>query len=271
MPWKIAIMAAATIIGVAGCSKNEPQQPAGVPASTAAEQPTATPSAATPESATAAAPAPATAATPAPATAAAPRPAATAPAAAAAPPAPAPPPAPEPPQPRIATLRAGQTIVVRTTRAVSTKTAKNGDLFSAVLEEPIKSGGWIVAGEGARIDGRIVESDKGGRIKDRATISVELTNLTTADGQKVEIVTTPVMQEAGKNTGKEVAKVGAGAGAGAIVGGIAGGGTGAAIGAVVGGGAGAAMRGEAAEIPAETVLTFELRSPVTIREKNEKR
>ena len=31
--------------------------------------------------------------------------------------------------------------------------------------------------------------------------------------------------------------------------------------------AGAAMRGEAAELPAETVVSFELRSPVTIQEK----
>jgi hypothetical protein len=52
-----------------------------------------------------------------------------------------------------------------------------------------------------------------------------------------------------------------------VVGGIAGGGTGAAVGALIGGGAGAAMRGESAEIPAETVLSFELRSPLTIHEK----
>ena len=125
----------------------------------------------------------------------------------------------------------------------------------------------MVAGEGAKIDGRIVESDKGGRVKDAASISIELTSLTTSDGRKVEIVTTPISQEAGKNVGKDVAKVGVGAGAGAIVGGIAGGGTGAAVGALVGGGAGAAMRGAPSEIPAETVITFELRSPVTITQR----
>jgi len=67
--------------------------------------------------------------------------------------------------------------------------------------------------------------------------------------------------------GKDAAKVGVGAGAGAVVGGIAGGGKGAAVGALIGGGAGAAMRGAASEIPAETVITFELRSPVTITER----
>jgi hypothetical protein len=79
----------------------------------------------------------------------------------------------------------------------------------------------------------------------------------------VEIVTSPVSHEAAANRGKDAAKVGVAAGAGAAIGAIAGGGQGAAIGALVGGGAGAAMRGEAADIAAETVVSFELRSPVT--------
>ncbi len=142
-----------------------------------------------------------------------------------------------------------------------------GDAFSAILEEPITVDDWVVADAGAKIDGRIVEADKGGRVKGKANLSIELTSLTTRDGQKVEIVTSPVGYEAAATKGKDAAKVGIGAGAGAAVGAIAGGGKGAAVGALVGGGAGAAMRGEAAEIPAETVIAFELRSPVTIREK----
>ncbi len=142
-----------------------------------------------------------------------------------------------------------------------------GDAFSAILEEPITVEDWVVAGAGAKIDGRVVEADKGGRLKGKANLSIELTSLTTRDGQKVEIVTSPVGYEAAATKGKDAAKVGIGAGAGAAVGAIAGGGKGAAVGALVGGGAGAAMRGEAAEIPAETVIAFELRSPVTIREK----
>jgi hypothetical protein len=104
-------------------------------------------------------------------------------------------------------------------------------------------------------------------LKGKAKLSIELTSLTTSDGQKVEIVTSPVGSEAAAKRGKDAAKVGVGAGAGAAVGAIAGGGKGAAIGALIGGGAGAAMRGEAAEIPAESIVSFELRSPVTIRER----
>ena len=199
-------------------------------------------------------------------------PAQTSPAAAAPRPAPQPAPiaAPAPPPPRkpkVARLGAGQLITVRTTRELSTKTAKTGDVFSAILEEPIAVDDWVVAAAGAKVDGRIVEADKGGRIKGKANLTIELTSLTTSDGQKVEIVTTPVGSEAAANKGKNAAKIGVAAGAGAAVGAIAGGGKGAAIGALVGGGAGAALRGEAAELAAETVVSFELRSPVTIEER----
>ena len=192
------------------------------------------------------------------------------PAAAAAAPAPAPAPAPvappPPPKPRVAQLNAGHVVTIRTTRELSTKTAKTGDAFSAVLEEPISVDGWVVAGPGARVDGRVVEADKGGRIKGKASLSIELTSLTLADGRKVEVVTSPVSNEAAANRKKDAAKVGIAAGAGAAIGAIAGGGQGAAIGALVGGGAGAAMRGEDAIIAAETPVSFELRSPVTIQE-----
>jgi hypothetical protein len=144
---------------------------------------------------------------------------------------------------------------------------KTGDAFSAILEEPITAGNWTVAGPGAKVDGRIVEADKGGRVKGKASLTIELTMLTTSDGQRVEIVTSPVGSEAASNKGKDVAKVGVGAGAGAAVGALAGGGKGAAIGAVLGGGAGAAMRGDAADIPAESLVSFVLRSPVTITER----
>ncbi len=237
-------MIAALAVAAAACSAPESQPPAASTAEAPSpEQPS--PSSAVPPAAQPA-PVPAPVATPPPAPVA------------------APPPAPR--KPRVAHLNAGQVITIRTTRELSTKTIKTGDVFSAILEQPITSDGWVVAATGAKLDGRVVEVDKGGRLKGKANISIELTSLTTSDGQKVEIVTTPVSAEAAANKGKDAAKIGVGAGAGAAIGAIAGGGTGAAVGAVIGGGAGAAMRGEAADIPAETVMAFELRSPVTIQE-----
>ena len=174
---------------------------------------------------------------------------------------------PPPPKPKVAKLAAGQVFTIRTTGELSTKSAKNGEVFAAVLEEPINVDGWVVAATGAKVDGRIVEVDKGGRIKGKANLAIELTSFTTSDGQKIDIVTSPVNTDAEANKGKDVAKVGIGAGAGAGIGAIAGGGKGAAIGAAVGAGVGALMRGADAVIPAETVVGFELRSPVTVQEK----
>ncbi len=183
---------------------------------------------------------------------------------AAAPAAPVAPPA--PPKPRVAHLQAGQTLTIRTTRLLTTKSMKTGEPFSAILEEPITVNEWTVAKAGAKVDGRITEADKGGRVKGKASLSVELTSLTLADGRKIEIVTSPVGAEAATNKSGDAKKIGVGAAAGAGIGAIAGGGKGAAIGGLIGAGAGTAMRGDDAEIPAESVLTLELRSPVTIEE-----
>jgi hypothetical protein len=164
-------------------------------------------------------------------------------------------------------LKAGEVLTIRTTSVLTTKTMNSGDVFSAILEEPISVEGWVAVPKGARIEGRIVEADDGGRLKGKAKLSIELTTLTTSDGQKKEIVTTPVSADAAANRKKDARRVGVGAGAGAGIGAIAGGGTGAVVGGLIGAGAGAAMRGEAAEIPAESVVSFELRSPITIQEK----
>ena len=100
---------------------------------------------------------------------------------------------------------------MRTTRDLSTKTAENGEVFSAILEKPITVDDWVVAAAGARVERRVANSDKGGRVKGKASLSLELTSLTLSDGRKIDIVTSPVVQEAGANGKKDAAKVGVGA------------------------------------------------------------
>ncbi|MCW5976510.1 MAG: hypothetical protein KIT09_00460 [Bryobacteraceae bacterium] len=178
---------------------------------------------------------------------------------------------PAPPPARTATLEAGAAIVVRTTSEISTKTAADGERFTAHLEKPITSGGWVIAPRGAQVEGVVADTDPGGRVKGRASLTLRLTRLTTADRQTIAIDTTSFGQEAKSGVKKDAAKVGIASGVGAAIGAIAGGGKGAAIGAAAGaaggGGVVAATRGEAATIPAESVLTFELVSPVKITEK----
>lgn len=237
--------------------------------------------AAPPAPAPEAAPPPAAAPAPAPAPAAparrpAPRPpsqsAAPAPVAVAPAPAPAaPPPPPPPPPPRQYTLRSGTPLSVFTTSTISTNAQKSGEAFSAVLAKSIVQDDWVIAKQGARVEGVVVDSDPGGKVKGVASMTLALRRLTLADGRTVDLDTDTYIQEAKTSKGKDAKKVGIGAGIGAAIGAIAGGGKGAAIGAAVGGGGGAAAslatRGDPAEVASETELRFTLNQSITITER----
>lgn len=167
-----------------------------------------------------------------------------------------------------ATLSAGTKLVVRSTTALSTATNKMGETFAASLEEALEMGGRVVAPKGSSVEGKIVESDPGGRVEGRARIALQLTSLRLADGRSIAIETKSVAREAHGTKSKDAVKIGAASGVGAAIGAIAGGGKGAAIGAAAGAAAGTgavlATRGDPAQIPSESVLHFELRSPVTV-------
>jgi hypothetical protein len=179
-----------------------------------------------------------------------------------------PPPAPEV---RRITLAEGTPIVIRTTTEISTETVSTGDSFEARLEEPITDGATVVARQGARVTGLVAHSDKGGRVQGRAQLELRLRTFETDSGQLVDVNTSPVGMTADESTKKDALKVGIASGVGAAIGAIAGGGKGAAIGAGAGAGAGAGTvlltRGEAAVLPAESLLRFELAAPVAFTEK----
>ena len=162
-------------------------------------------------------------------------------------------------------------ITVQTTSTLSTKSNQTGEAFSAVLVKPITSGDWVIAKQGARVEGVIVNSDPGGKVKGVASMTLALRRLTLADGRTIELDTATVVTEAKTSKGKDAKKVGIGAGVGAAIGAIAGGGSGAAIGAAVGGGAGTAAalatRGDQVEFAAESELSFTVNTPVTVTEK----
>jgi hypothetical protein len=173
-----------------------------------------------------------------------------------------------PPPPRVYTIRAGTPIAVYTAKTISTKNDKDGDRFTASLSRPIVDGDWVIAKRGALVEGVIVNSDPGGRVKGRASMTVKLRSLQLADGRTVDLSTSSYTKEAKGTKKKDAAKIGIGAGIGAAIGAIAGGGKGAAIGAAAGGGAGTGYvlgtRGDPAEIPSESQLTFRLQSPITV-------
>jgi hypothetical protein len=165
------------------------------------------------------------------------------------------------------TIAEGTPITVRTETALSTKSAKTGDAFTATLAEPIVIEGKVIAPRGSAVEGRVVNSDPGGRVKGVAILSVRLTQLRVGN-RAVEINTGIIARKAHTTKRKDAAEIGIGAGVGAAIGALAGGGQGAAIGAGAGGAAGTglvlATHGDPAVLPAESVLTFKLTAPVTV-------
>jgi hypothetical protein len=177
----------------------------------------------------------------------------------------------EPRVPKTVTIPSGTLLTVRVDEALSSDRNQQGDSFRATLDQPLVIDGFVIAERGARVEGRVAEIDAGGRVRGVSRMALELVRMTTADGQRIKLQTETFAKEGEKSRGRDVAKVGAAAGIGAAIGAIAGGGKGAAIGAAVGGAAGTggvmATRGAAAQLPAETRLSFRLNQPITITEK----
>jgi hypothetical protein len=177
---------------------------------------------------------------------------------------------PAPPAPSV-TLQAGLTLPVRLGESLSSEHNQAGDTFTATLDAPLSAGGFVIAERGARVEGRVVEAQKSGHAKGKATLALELTRLDTSDGQHVAIKTETLRKQgSAMATGDQVGVVAAAAGVGAIIGAIAGGGKGAAIGAGAGGAAGTggvvATRDKAVTLPTESKIAFRLSAPVTITE-----
>lgn len=175
-----------------------------------------------------------------------------------------------PPPPRRVTVPQGTLIPIRMNETVSSAKNSSGDSFTGSLTEELVVDGLVIAERGAPVEGRIIQTQQAGRVKGLSLIELELTQLNTSDGQRVEIRTDSFSKEGQSSTKEDAAKIGIGAAIGAAIGAIAGGGKGAAIGAGVGGAAGTggviATRGKSSEIAAETKISFRLSEPVTLTE-----
>lgn len=169
----------------------------------------------------------------------------------------------EPPPPPLV-VPSGTTISVRMGETVSAKTAQVGQTFTGTVATPVSVGGKTAIPAGSSASGTVVGAKGQGRFKGEGSLSLSLTSVA---GYSVNTSDyTAIVKGKGKRT---AAMVGGGAGGGALIGGIAGGGKGAAIGALVGAGAGTAgsafTGNKDVTVPAESVVSFKLSSPVTIK------
>jgi hypothetical protein len=170
--------------------------------------------------------------------------------------------------PKDVTLPAGTVITVRLASAVGSKTSNAGDHFNATIATPVESGGKVVLPKGAEVLGKVAEAVPQGRFKGAAVLRLVLETVT-LNNDSYDVQTSSVNRYQ-KGKGKRTATfIGGGAGGGALIGGLAGGGKGALIGAALGGGAGTAGAAYTGEkeivLPAESMLSFKLTEPVTVK------
>lgn len=174
--------------------------------------------------------------------------------------------------PNTVTINAGTFVAVRIGETLSVQKNLTGDTFFATLDQPLVAGGFVIAEKGARVEGKIVEVDKAGRMSGTSRMSLELTQVNTSDGQRVHLQTSTYTKDGADRSRKnDAAKIGGGAILGAIIGAAAGGGKGAAVGAGAGGAAGTGAvllsGGRNVTIPVETKLSFRIEQPVIITER----
>ena len=164
------------------------------------------------------------------------------------------------------TIPAGTRLLVRMIDGVDSKRNRIGDRFRASLETPLTVNGTIVAPKGTDVYGRLTEAKRAGRVRGRAELGLELTDILIGE-RSYPLLTGEYGERGGSaGTGK---KVGGGAALGAVIGAIAGGDSGALKGAAIGGAAGTgvavATKGQQVRVPSETVLEFTLQQPLSIQ------
>ncbi|MEO8372168.1 MAG: hypothetical protein ABI806_23485 [Candidatus Solibacter sp.] len=89
-----------------------------------------------------------------------------------------------PPAPHTVTLFTGLLIPVRLVDALSSETSKPGDTFTATVDQEIIVDGFVIVERGMPVDGVVTAVDRAA-----ARLTVELTQLHTADRQRVVIQT----------------------------------------------------------------------------------
>jgi hypothetical protein len=165
------------------------------------------------------------------------------------------------------TIPAGTKLHIVLIDALSTDRNHPGDRFSASLSQPVIVDGETVLPERTKVNGRVTDVARSGRVKGRASIRLVLTGVV-RNGKRFEISTKPFVEVAQSTKKRDGAIIGGGTGIGALIGGIAGGGKGALIGAAIGAGGGTgtvlATRGKELQYPSETRMTFTLSSSLVL-------
>jgi BON domain len=171
------------------------------------------------------------------------------------------------------TVPPGAMLRIRINRGLDSNHIRLGAPFDGTVLTDVVADGEVAIPRGATVSGVVVGAKKAGVFKGEGELSLQVNSLTL--GGEVYPLNTEVWAETGRNKtpGTVGSTVGTGA-FGALLGGLAGGGAGAAIGAGVGAGVG--LAGSAATprgqiiIPPESVLSFRIAAPITVKTVSER-
>jgi len=180
--------------------------------------------------------------------------------------------APEPQQaarfPSHLTVRRGTWLPIRIEQQLSSDRNQSGESFYATLADPLVVNGVVIAHRGQTVIGRITSAQKAGRVEGVSRLGLEIIGITTADGENVNVHTRILEHKGQSSVGRDLGAMGQATAMGAAIGGMAEGGKGAGIGAGIGAAAGLAgilmTRGKATVVYPETLLTFELVTPIEV-------
>jgi hypothetical protein len=172
---------------------------------------------------------------------------------------------------RIEVLPSGTELKIRTAEDIDSSTSVVGQTFSGIVDSNIMGeSGNVVIPQGSHAVLVLREISSGGKTGSPDML-IDVQSMTVS-GRRYLVSTTDLKQDAGTGIGtnkRTAILVGGGAAAGTIIGAVAGGAKGATIGALIGaaGGAGVQVlnRGKDVRVPAETLLNFQLNSPVNLQ------
>ena len=159
-------------------------------------------------------------------------------------------------------------IGLRIETPLSTETAHLEDRVEARVIRDLTVDGRTAIPAGTRALGAVTMVERGGKVKERARLGVRFHTLVLADGAQLPIRTDTIIREGESPAGDSARKIGGAAVGGAILGALMGGKKGAIVGSTAGaaGGTAVVMAGDrnAATLPAGSVVTVRLSSPVSV-------
>jgi len=165
------------------------------------------------------------------------------------------------------TIPAGTSITVRLQESLSSASARPGERFEAVVDEPVVVGDQVVLPVGTLATGHVTLARHSGRLRHPGELGLTLDTVTLGQ-QQVPLTTSNIIARGGSHKKRNWAWIGGGSGGGALIGALAAGGKGALIGSGIGAAAGtttAFLTGKKnVGFVAERRLRFRLRSDVNV-------